>query len=508
VGESGGWCFRRPGTRNHKRQIGAFPSAGMESVSERLRARLAGARRRLAESRAWRARAALLVVLLLLLSPTVVSAATDRGTRLGPGTVEQPAENTTYVSVQGFHFKGVGNAKKPARVVAADGDAQGRQLISGVDNDLPFPARWFYDTDPLPNGNLLVTSTNPGGTVVFSYDPAADEVAWSESFDFHDTHDVDQINGDQLLIANMREYEDGVSNDRILVYDRGNDSVVWEWTFNQHYPNSTEGGFKPDWTHVNDVDKVGDGRYLASPRNFDQVILVNRSTNDIEYQLGSDGNHSRLFEQHNPDFWVDEQGNPTVLVADSENDRVVEFTHEDGSWEEVWSVGGFNWPRDADRLPDGNTLVTDSLNHRAVEITPEGEVVWEFYAAWAPYDSERGAPGSNGPSMAALGESGSHEVTGGAGEGPASQETFPDWLRGSTAGTPVESFGEEVADRYQHITPFLRPVWMSSWALLGVFLAIPLLLGWGIGELVYARQRIAATLRDLAGRGSGSGDRV
>ncbi len=470
------------------------------SVPDRLRGRLTGARRRLAESRAWRARAVLAVVCLLLLAPTVVSAASDPGTRLGPGTVDRPAEETTYVSVQGFHFKGVGNAKKPARVVAADGDADGEELISGVDNDLPVQARWFYDADPLPNGNLLVTSTNPSGTVVFSYDPDTDEVAWSERFDFTDTHDVDRINGDQLLVANMREYEDGVANDRVLVYDRGNESVVWEWRFRDHYANDTEGGFNTDWTHVNDVDKVGDGRYLVSPRNFDQVIVINRSTDEIEYRLGSDGNHSRLFEQHNPDFFLDESGTPTVLVADSENDRVVEYAHRNGSWERVWSVGGFNWPRDADRLPNGNTLVTDSLNHRAVEVTPQGEVVWEFYAAWAPYDAERGAPGSNGPSMAALGEAGSHTVTGGAGTGPASQETFPDWLRRNTADTPVASLGAEVAASYSHVTPFLRPVWMSSWALLGVFLLVPLLLAWGAGEVVYQRRRI---LEAVQGRSSG-----
>ena len=480
------------------------------SVPSRVRARFAGARRRLADSRAWRVRAVLGVVLLLLLAPTVVSAATDQGTRLGPGTVEEPANETTYVSVQGFHFKGVGNAKKPARVVAADGDAQAEQLISGVDNDLPFRARWFYDTDPLENGNLLVTSTNPSGTVIFSYDPDAEEVAWYQEFDFHDTHDADLINGDQLLIANMRAYDEStdVSNDRLLVYDRGDDEVVWEWRFRDHYPNSTEGGFKPDWTHVNDVDKIGDGRYLASPRNFDQAIVVNRSTDEIEYQLGSDGDHDTLFEQHNPDFFVDESGTPTILVADSENDRVVEFSYRDGEWEEVWSVGGFNWPRDADRLPNGNTLVTDSLNHRAVEITPEGEVVWEVYSAWAPYDSERGAPGSNGPSIAAMDEGGNHTVTGGAGAGPASQETFPDWLRRNTAGTPVESLGAEIAASYSHITPFLRPVWMSSWALLGVFLSIPLLLGWGVGEVVYQRRRIADAVRGVAGRGGEPGERV
>jgi len=33
----------------------------------------------------------------------------------------------------------------------------------------------------------------------------------------------------------------------------------------------------------------------------------------------------------------------------------------------------------AERLPNGNTLVTESDNGRALEITPEGTIVWEFY---------------------------------------------------------------------------------------------------------------------------------
>jgi hypothetical protein len=31
------------------------------------------------------------------------------------------------------------------------------------------------------------------------------------------------------------------------------------------------------------------------------------------------------------------------------------------------------------RLPNGNTLITESDNGRAFEVTREGEIVWEFY---------------------------------------------------------------------------------------------------------------------------------
>jgi hypothetical protein len=32
----------------------------------------------------------------------------------------------------------------------------------------------------------------------------------------------------------------------------------------------------------------------------------------------------------------------------------------------------------ADRLPNGNTLITETIGGRAIEVTPEGEIVWEF----------------------------------------------------------------------------------------------------------------------------------
>ena len=55
---------------------------------------------------------------------------------------------------------------------------------------------------------------------------------------------------------------------------------------------------------------------------------------------------------------------------------MVELHERNGSWEVAWGVDSaqevrFDWPRDADRLPNGNTLITDSRNNRVVEVTPE-----------------------------------------------------------------------------------------------------------------------------------------
>jgi len=446
--------------------------------------------------RPWLVRGVLALVVLSLLLPTGVSALSHERQGLGPGHVERPANDTTYVGVQGFHFQGQGSVKKPARLTAVAPDATVEWDQRGQGQ------YWVYDVDPLPNGNLLVTSTVPGDTVVYELDPETRERVWTRRLDATDTHDVDRLGEDELLVAEKSNVSDGVSGDRIFVHDLSRNETVWEWRFADHYPESMDGGMSEDWTHVNDVERIDEGRYLVSARNFDQVVLVNRSTGDIEWRLGADDAHDTLFELHNPDYLEGPDGEPTVLVADSENDRVVEYACVADAtdpvpgegpgceWERQWAVTGFNWPRDADRLPNGNTLVVDSLNHRVVEVTPEGEVVWEFYAPWAPYDAERGADESNGPTMRERNATGTYEVHGGAGTGPASEATFSGWFRSATADTPLASVGATAASRYAHVTPWIRPVWLSSWAFAALLGAVLVLLGWGVGEAIHRRERI------------------
>ena len=431
--------------------------------------------------------AALLVVSLL--APMAVSAVTadgEQATTLQRGTVTSPANGTTVVSTQGYTFRGNTNAKKPARLVAVD--ERGRHewtYTSRQGTDA-----WFFDVDPLPNGNLLVVSPREGNTLVYELDPETKEREWERLLPYEDTHDIDMLNDTALAVSHMRGWNEsrGVSTDELLVYNLTTDSVTWRWRYRDHYPDSTDGGQDDDWTHSNDIDPVGDDQFLASPRNFDQVILVNRTTKEIDLRLGEDGNHEILNEQHNPDFLRGADGTPTILVADSHNDRVVEYAYTDGTWTRTWEVGTgqLNWPRDADRLPNGNTLITDTLNHRVIEVTPTGEIVWEYYATWGPYDAERVAhgDGSNGPTIREQDATGSYELTGSAaltaGENAtASVDTF---IEATFAGTPLESTAEGVGALWGHYTPWLRPVWMSGWDLFYALLAGSVLLGWTAAE--------------------------
>ena len=194
-----------------------------------------------------------------------------------------------------------------------------------------------------------------------------------------------------------------MGNDRAFTVDRSG-NVTWQWNATDHIAEGTEfwadhvpedgraefrrQGPESDWTHMNDVDRLENGNVQLSIRNFDVVLEVDPETNGIVEVIGEPDDHSVMTEQHNP-MRVPSAG--TVLVADSAHggpagaDRVVEVDVETD--EIVWAYDGtgsgrtLQWPRDADRLLGGTTLVTDSRNGRVLEVGENGSVVWRYSMA-------------------------------------------------------------------------------------------------------------------------------
>ncbi|WP_274326068.1 aryl-sulfate sulfotransferase [Halosimplex aquaticum] len=327
------------------------------------------------------------------------------------GTMETRPERTTLLSIQGAR----GSEKANAMVLGIRPNGS----VVGVHNGSANNRWWYYDVDRLANGNLLLSTTKPGISVIEESDPSTGEhVSIREFPEVLDSHDVDLINGDELLVNDMSQ--DG--EDRVFVYNLTREEITWEYWFANHsdrFPKDGGGEYGGDWTHNNDVEQINNGTFMVSVRNFDQVVAINRSTKELEWQLGADGNYTTLNEQHNPDYFTGSNGRPSIIIADSRNDRVVEYARENGTWNKTWVLrgGGLDEPRDADRLPNGNTLVSDRRGDRLLEVTPQGEVVWEFYAPWQPYDAERIGTGdeSSGPSARQLNATGIHEMTGSVG---------------------------------------------------------------------------------------------
>jgi hypothetical protein len=222
-----------------------------------------------------------------------------------------------------------------------------------------------------------------------------------------EVHDVEELAPGEFLVADM-------DRERLVVVEDGEEA--WTWNASSFY-DPPEDPTRRDWLHINDVDAVDDGRYLVSVRNANQLLVVERGQGVVEIinedDGGSDGSCQVLDDelvdsdgdgdircgdpaildhQHNPQ-WLDEGA---VLVADSGNDRIVELHRNEttGEWKPAWTLEraerlALQWPRDADRLANGHTLVTDTRNSRLLEVAPNGTVVWSHRTPGIPYEAER-----------------------------------------------------------------------------------------------------------------------
>jgi hypothetical protein len=309
------------------------------------------------------------------------------------------------------------------------------------------------------NGVERVNLTTGEVTPVFSrVTPGKHSTRW---------HDVDRIDDSRLVVAD-------IGNDRVFVVNTTTGIVEWSWNAqNEFRVNSSGGPYPSDWTHLNDVEVLEDGRIMVSLRNHDQVVFLDRETGLLEdWTLGADGNHDVVYEQHNPDYIPADRGGPSVLVADSENDRVLEYHRTDGSWERTWTWrdGRLAWPRDADRLPDGRTLVTDSNGNRVLEVAENGSVVWELEVAF-PYEAERlgtGDESAGGPARSGATSEGTEDGPGETSNGTATPAV------GDSAGGGNDGFfdpGSLVSGPLVNAVRYVMPVWMGVPELVGLVLA-------------------------------------
>jgi hypothetical protein len=305
----------------------------------------------------------------------------------------------------------------------------------------------YFDVTPRSDGTVLVAVTRNDAEDCGSYDPPCARTGyrvvdpdgprvvseWTFPVRSHtnsEVHDVEQLPGGGVLVADM-------DRERVLVVENG--SVTWSWNASTRYDPPAD-PTRTDWLHVNDVDRIAEGRYLVSVRNANQILVLQRGEGVVEVINRDPGGDDRirgdpdvLNHQHNPQ-WL---GDGAVLVADSENHRVVELHRtENGSWEPAWTLTGaggtaFDWPRDADRLADGTTLVTDTRNARVVVVDEDGRLLarHRFDYRTLPYEADVaggepvGGPRYGVPSNATPG--GSATAPGGSGAATPVREPRP-----------------------------------------------------------------------------------
>ncbi|MFB6168334.1 MAG: arylsulfotransferase family protein [Haloferacaceae archaeon] len=264
----------------------------------------------------------------------------------------------------------------------------------------------YFDVTPLANDTVLATFTENDAENCGPYEPPCARTGyrivdpdgprilteWSMPVRTHtnsEIHDAEPLPGGGVLVADM-------DRERVLIVRNG--TVAWSWNASTRYDAPAD-PTRTDWLHINDVDRIGEGRFLVSVRNANQILVLDRENGVVEVinedPNGGDqirGDPSVIHRQHNPQ-WL---GNGAVLVADSENHRVVELHRgDDGSWTPAWVLTGaggvaFDWPRDADRLPDGTTMITDTRNARVVVVDEQGRLLarHRFGYRTLPYEAD------------------------------------------------------------------------------------------------------------------------
>ncbi len=63
---------------------------------------------------------------------------------------------------------------------------------------------------------------------------------------------------------------------------------------------------------------------------------------------------------------------------------IIEMARRSGATIDPWWNVDLELPYDADRLPNGNTLIADSMHDRVIEVDPAGEIVWRYPPLAAP----------------------------------------------------------------------------------------------------------------------------
>jgi hypothetical protein len=206
------------------------------------------------------------------------------------------------------------------------------------------------------------------------------------------SHDAVRLpNGDTLITAaHAEDYSNWPYTQAEVIEVNPQGQIVWAWHAKQDYANnptyanirSTDFGY---WTHTNDVLRLPDGTTVISLRNFNLTAIVDSSGKvlkqfDDPCVFGC-GQKRYIIEPHSPlplpngNYLVNEPG---VSRADEFNPSTQKVVWQ---WPQGGRLSGIVlFVRASQRLPNGNTLVTDS-DGQIFEVTSGGQVVWQLKCA-------------------------------------------------------------------------------------------------------------------------------
>jgi len=293
-------------------------------------------------------------------------------------------------------------------------DHSNKFLLIDLDGEIvhEWPAWTSHFGYMLPNGHLLLdTEFSPDrdrdlGIVELDWD--GNDVWFCPCQVHHDFQRLD--NGNTMVLCHREQEKPEVAPGLLLstyLYEVTPEcEVVWEWYAEEHieelqrlagieFPRQEQ-----DWTHSNTVQVLPEtpasrdprfkpGNVIVSHRQLDAAVVIERETGEIVWVWGP----GTMSHQHATHFLP----NGHMLCFDNGTMRKwsAVWEVEPISGEIVWSYRGNEKEpffaaalSNAQRLWNGNTFVCSGSRPdlgRLFEVTPDGEIVWDFQNPYAGY---------------------------------------------------------------------------------------------------------------------------
>jgi len=294
---------------------------------------------------------------------------------------------------------------------------------------------WDFDaarTRLLPNCNALVVHGTKWGWSQEKWDalrPFVREYDWSGNVVWEYKapgpahHDVQRLeNGNTLVLfrglvpkSAKQSIEDPAKRNSKIRTDTIREispegKTVWEW--NAHdYLDLNSCGKNPceplpesitdqrrvfDWTHSNGISVIpenkwhesGDTRFapgniILTLRNWSSMVVISRSSGEIVWEFNdrlSGGHEGIMIERDLPgagNILIFNNGRDTLeseVLEIHPQTREVVWRYSDGP--DFYSAAAGR----AQRLANGNTLISEDVPGRIFEVTPDHEIVWSYQA--------------------------------------------------------------------------------------------------------------------------------
>ena len=192
----------------------------------------------------------------------------------------------------------------------------------------------------------------------------------------------------------------GVDDEIIILTPEGKEVKkisIFDAFYQSEYANYLNFIVQSDFFHTNTVDIIEksvarqydifkQGDVLVSLRNINSIAVIDIESGKVKWALNGmwHAQHQSEFLENGHIMLFDNKGGNKQSFYKFNKSRIIEF--DPFTQQIYWEYTGENqklffshWLGYNQRLPNGNTLITESTQGHIFEVTPHKEIVWEYY---------------------------------------------------------------------------------------------------------------------------------